>query len=72
MCATTTTISLKVIRTITIIISITLIISIIAMPVTILILPQEPLVVTVILELVIAVLSGSSTLILSWELTCGA
>ena len=57
--------------TITIIISITLIISIIAMPVTILILPQEPLVVTVILELVIAVLSGSSTLILSWELTCG-
>ena len=59
--------------TITIIISITLIISIIAMPVTILIviLPQEPLVVTVILELVIAVLSGSSTPILSWELTCG-
>ena len=64
----------KIIMTITIIISITLIISIIAMPVTILIviLPQEPLVVTVILELVIAVLSGSSTLILSWELTCGA
>ena len=63
----------KMILTITFIISITLIISIIAMPVTILIviLPQEPLVVTVILELVIAVLSGSSTLILSWELTCG-